>query len=153
MIESATYRHTQTGSMILILLVAALVGVFVAVVAMGIPETIILAVTVAVLLLVGWLFGSLTVTIERGAINWWFGPGFWKNSVAIDEIEICEPVRNRWWWGWGIRYYGKGWLYNVSGMDAVEIRLKSGQHIRIGTSEPEMLVGAIRHHLEQRTDA
>ena len=86
MIESATYRHTQTGSAILILLVVALVGIFLAVVAVGFPETIILAVTIAVLLLVGWLFGSLTVTIDGGAINWWFGPGFWKNSVAVDEI-------------------------------------------------------------------
>jgi hypothetical protein len=35
-------------------------------------------------------------------------------------------------------------LYNVSGMDAVEIHLRSGQHFRIGTDEPELLAAALR---------
>ena len=153
MIEPATYRHAQTGSTILIFLVVVLVGAFVTVVATDFSATMILAFTIAVLLLVGWLFGSLTVAVAGGAINWWFGPGFWKKGVTIDEIEVCEPVRNRWWWGWGIRYFGRGWLYNVSGLDAVEIRLKSGKRIRIGTDEPDTLVAAIHHHLEQHTDA
>ena len=153
MIEPATYRHIQTGTTVLVFLVVALVGAFVAVIAVGFAATMILAFVVAVLLLVGWLFGSLTVTIEGGAINWWFGPGFWKKRVTIDEIEACEPVRNLWWWGCGIRYYGKGWLYNVSGLDAVEIKLKNGKHVRIGTDEPEALVAAIRHHQGQHTDA
>ena len=93
------------------------------------------------------------MAIAGGAINWWFGPGFWKMRVTIDEIEVCEPVRNRWWWGWGIRYFGRGWLYNVSGLDAIEIRLKSGKHIRIGTDEPEALVAEIRDHQGQHTHA
>ena len=147
MIEPAIYRHTQTGSAILILLVVALVGAFIAVIATGFSATMILAFTIAMLLLVGWLFGSLTVKIGGEAINWWFGPGFWKKGVTIDEIEACEPVRNRWWWGWGIRYYGKGWLYCVSGLQAVEVILKSGKHIRIGTDDPQGLTEALARRL------
>jgi hypothetical protein len=46
-------------------------------------------------------------------------------------------------YGWGIHYYGKGWLYNVAGLDAVEIRLTSGRRLRIGTDEPEVPCEAI----------
>ena len=43
----------------------------------------------------------------------------------------------------GIRWWGHGWLYNVSGFKAVEIELASGKRLRIGTDEPERLAQAI----------
>ena len=144
MTELAIYRHTQVGTTIWLFLIIAFFGSIVAVAFAGIAVMLIVAITGLFVFLIGWVFGSLTVAISGGALNWWFGPGFWKKRVSIDEIESCEAVRNRWWWGWGIRYYGKGWLYNVSGLDAVEMTLKTGKSIRIGTDEPEALVAAIR---------
>ena len=41
-----------------------------------------------------------------------------------------------------------GWMYNVSGLDAVEIELKGGGRFRIGTDEPDELVRAIRQGME-----
>jgi hypothetical protein len=38
---------------------------------------------------------------------------------------------------------GQGWLWNVSGIDAVELTMKNGDRFRIGTDEPEKLVTAI----------
>jgi hypothetical protein len=35
-------------------------------------------------------------------------------------------------------------LFNVSGLDAVEVELVDGKRIRIGTDEPQALVAAIR---------
>ena len=144
MTEPAIYRHTQVGTTIWLFLIIAFLGSIVAVAFAGIAVMLIVAITGLFLFLIGWILGSLTVAIAGGNLSWWFGPGFWKKRVAIDEIESCEAVRNRWWWGWGIRYYGKGWLYNVSGLDAVEMTLKTGKSIRIGTDEPEALVAAIR---------
>lgn len=134
-------------------LLVALVGAFAAVMAAGVAVTMILAAIIVLLLLVGWLFGSLTVAIGGGIINWWFGPGFWKKGVSVADVTSAEAVRNQWWWGWGIRYYGKGWLYNVSGLDAVEITLETGKRIRLGTDEPEALVAAIREHRDQHAEA
>jgi len=37
-----------------------------------------------------------------------------------------------------------GWLYNVSGLDAVEVTTKSGKKYRIGTDVPAELEQAIR---------
>jgi len=35
-------------------------------------------------------------------------------------------------------------LYNVSGLDAVELRLKTGEVRRIGTNDPQGLASAMR---------
>ena len=88
-------------------------------------------------------FSSLNTEVDGQNLRWWFGKGFWRKTVPLADIASAEPVTNKWWWGWGIRYYGKGWLYNVSGLDAVEIILKSGKHIRIGTDDPQGLAKAL----------
>jgi len=63
------------------------------------------------------------------------------------EIERCSPVRNKWYYGWGIRRLERGWMYNVSGLDAVEICMKNGKIYRIGTDEPETLCNFIQERL------
>jgi hypothetical protein len=45
--------------------------------------------------------------------------------------------------GWGIHRLARGWIYNVSGWEAVEIELASGSVHRIGTDEPRALLAAI----------
>jgi len=37
------------------------------------------------------------------------------------------------------------WIYNISGFDAVEIKMKNGKTYRIGTDEPQKLEQAIVH--------
>ena len=39
----------------------------------------------------------------------------------------------------------EGWLYNVSGMEAVEIALRSGKMLRIGSDEASVLADALLH--------
>ena len=62
------------------------------------------------------------------------------------EIE-AQPVTNKWYYGWGIKRTPHGWLFNVSGLQAVEITLRSAKKYRIGTDEPERLADAIRANL------
>lgn len=89
------------------------------------------------------MMSSLTVTINEQTIRIRFGPGvFWK-TYPLADIADCRHVRNGWWWGWGIRWYVRGWLYNIDGLDAVEISFKNGKKVRIGTDEPEVLSAAI----------
>ncbi len=144
MSQPAIYQHTQIGKIIWLALLIAFAGSIIAVAFAGAAAVLTLTVAGLLILLIGWIFGSLTVEVAGGDLSWWFGPGFWKKRVAADQIETCETVRNKWWWGWGIRYYGKGWLYNVSGLDAVEIKLADGKFIRIGSDEPEALGEAVR---------
>jgi hypothetical protein len=64
--------------------------------------------------------------------------------VRLAEIVGCEPIRIRWWYGWGIHLTPCGWLYNVSGFDAVAITLRNGKKVALGTDDPYGLVTAIR---------
>ncbi len=95
------------------------------------------------LLLLAWLFGSLTVTVDDETVVATFGPGWPRKTVPLTLVRGARPVRNRWWYGWGIRYTPHGWLYNVSGLDAVELEMPGGRSLRIGTDEPERLAAAI----------
>jgi hypothetical protein len=73
-----------------------------------------------------------------------FGPGLWTYRLPIDEIEMVAIVRNQWWNGFGIRMRPGFRLYNVSGLDAVELRLKSGDIRHIGTDDTQALSAALR---------
>ena len=59
-----------------------------------------------------------------------------------------SPNANRfafdWWYGWGIHLTPYGWLYNVSGWDAVAITLRNGRRVSLGTDQPNELCAAIR---------
>jgi hypothetical protein len=52
-------------------------------------------------------------------------------------------VRNPWYYGWGVRLTPHGILYNVSGLNAVELLLDDGRRVRVGTDEPDALVRAL----------
>jgi hypothetical protein len=97
-----------------------------------------------VLLAVAILFSSLTVEVTGNELRWYFGPGLWSYRLPLDEIETAAPVRNRWWNGWGIRMRPGFRLYNVSGLDAVELRLRSSEVRRIGTDDPQGLAAALQ---------
>jgi hypothetical protein len=66
------------------------------------------------------------------------------------EVVGFRVVRNKWYHGWGVRKIPGGWMYNVWGLDAVELELASGKKFRIGTDEPQDLAAALRAHLALR---
>lgn len=145
------YKHTQPGTLLRWILGLSLITtVGIAIYFTTLPNlpgwtwfSFLLA--PIIIFLCAWLFGSLTVQIEDGELSHWFGPGFWKKSYQLVDIESATAVRNSWIFGWGIRLTPHGWLYNVSGLDAVQIELRSGRKLRIGTDDPKGLVEAISH--------
>ena len=42
-----------------------------------------------------------------------------------------------------MRKIRNGWMYNVWGLDAVQLELQSGKSFRIGTDDPDGLVAAL----------
>ncbi|MBM44248.1 MAG: hypothetical protein CMJ36_04460 [Phycisphaerae bacterium] len=96
-----------------------------------------------VLLVIMFLFHSLSVEIDAESIGLSFGPGLIRKRIALSEIVSCRPVRNSWLLGFGIRYVFDGWMWNVSGLDAVQLTFADGRHFRIGTDEPDVLSRAI----------
>jgi len=136
-----SYRHTQPGYFILAVCVA--IGALGAanIWRTGPMPVILMLIT---LLPIAAVFHSLTVEVDDTELRWYFGPGFWTYRLARDEIRNVAVVRNRWWNGFGIRTAPGFRLYNVSGLDAVELQLKSGDIRRIGTDDPKGLAVALK---------
>ena len=103
----------------------------------------VLLLVLLILVVIAGLFASLTVAIGDGVVTVWFGPGLIRKCVPLAAIHTCIVVRNPWWYRWGIRWTPHAWLYNVSGLAAVELTLTNGQQLRIGTDEPERLCQTI----------
>ncbi len=89
------------------------------------------------------LFYALTVEISGGKLKFWFGIGAIQKSVPLSEIESSREVVNPWYYFWGIKSIPGGWFYAIAPGPAVEILLKSGKIIHLGTDQPELLKQAI----------
>ncbi|MEZ5907672.1 MAG: hypothetical protein R3D31_02605 [Hyphomicrobiaceae bacterium] len=149
---ASLYRHTQSNriGMLFVLgivLLIILLELFILRIAgVDVPVPILALATLvpsAILGLVAWVFSSLTIEVTDREVKWHFGPGVWRKQLALTEIRTAEAVKNKWWWGWGIRYTPHGWLYNVWGLDAVELRKPDGTALRLGTDDPQRLASAI----------
>lgn len=100
------------------------------------------AFVVAMVALTFW-FSRLDVTVANTEITVAFGLGKPHRVIHLSEVEEVRQVRNNWIQGWGVRKVSHGWMYNVWGLDAVELEMASGDIFRIGTDEPEQLHTAI----------
>ena len=137
-----SYRHTQIGwSLLLVLFAGAgVVGFAASRTGWSAPALAVFA----FLGVVAAIFCTLTVEVRGGDVLLRFGPGLIRRRIAHAEIARVEVVRNPWHFGWGIRFTPYGWLFSVSGLDAIEIGLISGKAVRIGTDEPAALAAAVR---------
>ena len=134
------YRHKQVGWTIIIVL--GLAALFAAAAGLTTPWPGLLLI-VAITLFTPLLFSSLTIEVTASELTWFFGPGFLKRRVARSEIAKAEPARSKWWWGWGVHLTPQGWLYNVDGLNAVEIMQRNGESFRLGTDEPQALARSL----------
>ena len=89
------------------------------------------------------LFYKLTITIRDQSLCASFGFGVIRKLVPVAEIAACELIRIKWWYGWNIYLTPYGWLYNVSGLNAVSITLCNGRKFALSTDDPQGLAEAI----------
>ena len=82
------------------------------------------------------LFFQMRTTVDENLIQITYGIGIIKKKIQMENIQQVEAVRNKWYYGLGIRWSWKGWLYNIQGLSAVELKFKnSTSNIRIGTAD------------------
>ena len=103
------YEHTQIGHAIIWSLLAIILiansGLMRSSTHRGPP------VIVSIILLVCLvLFYKLRITIEGETLCASFGIGVIRKRVGLAEIVGCEPIRIRWWHGWGVHVTPYGWL-------------------------------------------
>lgn len=149
------YHHTQPAHAVRFLTLIAIAAVVAALVLAPkvrepgwYPDAILVGIAATMAVAVA-LFWSMTVQVTGEALAFWFGPGLVRKRVPLADIVTVETVRTTIWQGWGIHWTTRGWLYNVSGFDAVRVHLKTGKAILVGTDEPQALAGAIREGISR----
>ncbi|MDP1570494.1 MAG: hypothetical protein Q8L86_10855 [Vicinamibacterales bacterium] len=135
------YRHTQVSRLALGIAGVQALGVAAMLASPAVPW--VPAAILGAVLPVPLIFSRLTTEVDGGELRFWFGGGFWRTRIPLAAITSVEPVRNSWWWGWGIRITPDGWLYNVAGVDAIRVAQQNGITLRIGTDEPRELARAV----------
>jgi hypothetical protein len=155
--KNIKYQHTQVGYLMLVVTLAVLIlFVWVYITASAEPPSVdsglnfaISAIMVLILFIL-ISFVSLKVTIDESYLRIKFGYGIFRKKFALKEIISAKQVRNHWYYGWGIRvwFWPYMWIFNVSGFDAVEIKMKNGKIYRIGTDDGEVLECAINREIQ-----
>lgn len=146
--QGGEYVHTQWGTVVIVSLGAALLLLTALGMLFGAnPVTWAVVIILALVLL---LFYSLTIRVSGAMLEISFGIGLIRKRIPLQNIVQAFPVRNHWYYGWGIHYTSHGWLFNVSGLDAVELVLTSGKHYRLGTDQSAALMEAINQRKTRR---
>ena len=120
-IKSIIYHHRQFqpwwGLMIIVSVVLLIIVFYMA----------ITWIFTIILLIVAALFWGLTVEVNKDVVRLYFGFGIIHRSILREHIAMVTQVRNRWWWGFGIRWTPHGWMWNISGLDAIELTYHNGK--------------------------
>ena len=141
------YKHTQIGWALLSFLVPVTVLVSILIFSVQITAYFIFVILLCLFFILSFI--TLTVKIDNECIRFCFGIGIIRFKIGFDKIESCQQVKNPWYYFWAIKKIPNGWLFSVSGYDAVEITKKDGKIWRIGTDEPEKLLEIIQAKIEQ----
>jgi hypothetical protein len=147
------YRHTQIGYMVIIpigIVLFIIVALFM-IIASSIYNRLIIFpgfIFAVILSLTILLFYRLTIIITNDNLEIRFGIGLIRKRFPLKDIDHVQIVKNPWYYGWGIHFTPYGWLYNISGFDAVQVKMTSGKSFRVGTDDPVGLETAIRQAKE-----
>lgn len=136
-----TKKYTQVGTFSLIVLTPILIFSLIMVFFSGSKDPVlvsvfcILALSMIMCLLI---FYKLTIFLDNTSISFKLGIGLISRKYFFTDIQSCKAVRNSPVFGVGIRMIPDGWLYNVSGLSAVELTFKNKKsRVRIGTDKPD----------------
>lgn len=140
-----TYKHTQIGYLLIVALGAGVVMIGnLAVVTEFSPGALLL---LAFMILCLLAFATLTVQVNDQAITIRFGIGVIRKSFRLQDVQAYRTVKSPWYYGWGIHAIPGGWIFNVSGTEAIELQMKNGRRYRIGTDDVQGFASAVESHV------
>jgi len=139
------YNHTQRSKILIFIIIFVLLFMIFLMYRFGFNW--IGAIVFVLMVIALYLFNSLTVTVDNEKICASFGPGLIKRTIQFRVVKSAEKVKNKWYYGFGIRLVPGGQMYNVAGMDAIELKLTNGRVFRIGTDEPNKLLQIVQDQL------
>jgi len=108
----------------------------------------------SVLMLVCLLtFYRIVIEVDENYITFKLGIGLFKKTYQINDLTSCSSVRCSFISGFGIRKIANGWLYNVSGLDAIELKFNDRKDIiRIGTNKSDEIASLVSSFIKETPD-
>lgn len=134
---TSKYHHTQIGWVVILFLGAGIL--IIALVILLVKFNWVAFLVLLILLGCLFLFPTLTVECDEQKLEVRFGLGLIRKRFLYKDIHSCKVVKNLWIYGFGIRLIPSGWMFNVSGLSALELQFKNGKKFRIGTDDSENL--------------
>ncbi|MCC7421529.1 MAG: hypothetical protein IT428_14690 [Planctomycetaceae bacterium] len=141
-------QHFSRGLLIGLFFVALAASGIALVATVRVGELWLSAVIISVAMLpslLGFLL-RLETRVEDGVLSVRLTP-FRPRRIALSDVVRAEvrtyhPIRE--YGGWGIRWGRGGMAYNARGNQGVQLELKDGRRVLIGSQEPERLLAAVR---------
>jgi hypothetical protein len=76
------------------------------------------------------------------------GIGIITKTIPYEKIETSCVASTKWWTGIGLRFIGKGWLYNIKYGKTIEIQYKDKSMVtQFGFDEAEDIVKELNKRL------
>lgn len=145
-----TKKYTQFGTFSVVIMLPLLLLFSVLLIKSWLANTpdfyihIFLVLTFLICLLI---FYKLTIIVDRTHVSFKLGIGLVRKTYKIEDLKSCKAVTNSIFNGIGIRMLSNGWLYNVSGLEAIELQFVNKKSIvRIGTNNSD----EISHLIQSR---
>ncbi len=98
------------------------------------------------------LFTRLNTRIDQQGVTVKMTPLHWKprtykwSDIALANVRTYQPIVEYGGWGWRYSLSGAGIAYNIAGDQGLQLQLKSGKKILIGTQDPETLKRVLEHY-------
>lgn len=144
------YKHTQYGALMFVVFLFTSILITVVAVAIIAEGRLVAAILMILLYLLGIsLFYSLTIQVAEEKIKFWFGFGLFRKTYALNEIKSTRIVKNPWYYFWGVKSIPGGWLYSIAPGPALELVLKNGLIVHIGTDQPKILRQAVKDAIKR----
>jgi hypothetical protein len=94
-------------------------------------------------------FYQLTTIVTESTLTVRYGVGLLAFRFPLSEITQITERSVPWYAGYGIRWVGDAWLFNVSGNDAIEVTFASGRKVWVGTDDPNGLAAILRLRMKE----
>ncbi len=95
------------------------------------------------------VFYQLTTIVTESTLTVRYGIGLVAFRFPLSESTQITELTVPWYAGYGIRWVGDAWLFNVSGRDAIEVTFASGRKLWVGTDDPDGLAAILRLRMEE----
>ena len=141
------FKSTQQGWYIWLFSIIALIGAGFILFSTTFPSNEKYAVIPILVFSIGLVlcFSKLESTVYDDHISIKFGVGLIRKKIMIKDIEEVTYVKNKGWYGWGIRITPHGWLWNIKGKEAVQFKLKDqSRFFRLGCADMKAMHKAIK---------